>query len=123
MAQPLMPKATAVWLIDNTALTFEQIAAFVGLHPLEVQAIADGEVSTGIQGFDPVLANQVTRAEIARCEGNPKERLRMATSDLPKPVQKTKGPKYIRSEEHTSELQSLMRISYAVFCLKNKKKQ
>src|SRR3546814_20442367 len=65
------------------------------LPSLEVHASADGEVSTGIQGFDPVLANQVTRAEIARCEGNPKERLRMATSDLPKPVQKTKGPKYI----------------------------
>ena len=64
MAQPLMPKATAVWLIDNTGLTFEQIAAFVGLHPLEVQAIADGEVSAGIQGFDPIQANQVTRAEI-----------------------------------------------------------
>ncbi|GHD52346.1 hypothetical protein GCM10017083_27510 [Thalassobaculum fulvum] len=95
MAQPLMPKATAVWLIDNTALTFDQIAAFVGLHPLEVQAIADGEVSTGIQGFDPVLASQLTKAEIARCEADPKARLQMATSDLPKPVQKTKGPKYI----------------------------
>ncbi len=95
MAQPLMPKATAVWLVDNTGLTFEQIAAFVGLHPLEVQAIADGEVSAGIQGFDPIQANQVTRAEIERCEANPKGRLQMATSNLPKPVHKTKGPKYI----------------------------
>ena len=95
MAQPLMPKASAVWLIDNTALTFEQIAAYCELHVLEVQAIADGEVSTGIQGFDPVLANQLTRAEIARCEADPKARLHMATSDLPKPIDKTKGPKYI----------------------------
>lgn len=95
MVQPLMPKATAVWLIDNTALTFQQIAAFCGLHPLEVQAIADGEVSAGIQGFDPVLANQLTRAEIARCEADPAARLRIATNDLPKPAQKTKGPRYI----------------------------
>ena len=66
MTQPLMPKATAVWLIDNTALTFDQIADFCQLHALEVQAIADGEVSTGMQGFDPVTNGQVTREEIDR---------------------------------------------------------
>ena len=95
MTQPLMPKATAVWLIDNTALTFEQIADFCQLHALEVQAIADGEVSAGIQGFDPVLNGQVTREELERCEKDPKTRLAMAKSTLPKPVDRTKGPKYV----------------------------
>ncbi|HEY5597407.1 MAG TPA: cell cycle transcriptional regulator TrcR, partial [Kiloniellales bacterium] len=66
MAHPLMPKATAVWLIENTSLSFEQIADFCGLHPLEVQGIADDEVSTGIQGLDPIARNQVTREEIER---------------------------------------------------------
>jgi hypothetical protein len=95
MTQPLMPKATAVWLIDNTALTFDQVADFCGLHALEVQAIADGEVSVGIQGFDPVSNGQVSRAEIERCVGAPNERLQLSKSDLPKPSIKTKGPKYV----------------------------
>ena len=77
MAQPLMPKATAVWLIDNTSLSFEQVADFCGLHRLEVQAIADGEVSGGIQGFDPVQNGQVTKQEIERCQGDPAARLKM----------------------------------------------
>src|SRR5918993_4476229 len=68
MAQPLMPKATAVWLIEKTSLTFEQIADFCGMHPLEVQAIADGEVAQGIVGYDPITNNQLTAAEIKRCE-------------------------------------------------------
>ena len=71
MTQPLMPKATAVWLIEKTSLTFEQVADFVGMHPLEVQAIADGEVAQGIIGYDPVLNGQLTREEIARCEADP----------------------------------------------------
>src|SRR3546814_5262652 len=201
MSLPLMPKATAVWLIDNTSLSFEQVAQFCGLHPLEVQGIADGEVATGIQGMDPVLSGELTRDEIKRCEADPTARLAMAKSDLPQPTKRTKGPRYTpvakrqdkpdgiawlvrhhpelkdsqiarligttkttiqavrershwnsqnirprdpvllglcsqgdlnaavekarraaekagitRSEEHTSELQSLMRISYAVFC-------
>lgn len=95
MAQPLMPKATAVWLIDNTSLSFEQVADFCGLHRLEVQAIADGEVSGGIQGFDPVQNGQVSKEEIERCQGNPAARLKMSTSNLPKPAQRTKGPKYV----------------------------
>lgn len=95
MVQPLMPKATAVWLIDNTALTFEQIADFCGLHPLEVQAIADGEVSGGIQGFDPVQNGQLSRQELGRCQADPTARLKISTTDLPKPAQKTKGPRYI----------------------------
>ena len=95
MTQPLMPKATAVWLIDNTALTFEQIADFCQLHALEVQAIADGEVSAGMQGFDPVANGQVSREEIDRCAQDTKLRLAMLQSSLPKPVTKNKGPKYV----------------------------
>ena len=64
MALPLMPKATAVWLIEKTALTFTQIADFCGMHPLEVQAIADGEVAQGIVGYDPVANSQLTAAEV-----------------------------------------------------------
>ena len=83
MAEPLMPKATAVWLIDNTTLTFEQIAAYTGLHSLEVQGIADGEVAIGIQGIDPIANSQLTRDEIVRCEKDPKARLKMLKLDLP----------------------------------------
>ena len=67
MALPLMPKATAVWLLENTSLTFDQIATFCGLHPLEVQAIADGEAAVGMVGFDPIASGQLTHAEIERC--------------------------------------------------------
>ena len=63
MAQPLMPKATAVWLVENTALTFEQIAGYCGLHTLQIQAIADGEVATGMQGLNPTLSGQLTKSE------------------------------------------------------------
>ncbi|HEY5598587.1 MAG TPA: cell cycle transcriptional regulator TrcR [Kiloniellales bacterium] len=94
MAHPLMPKATAVWLIENTSLTFEQVADFCGLHPLEVQGIADDEVSTGIQGLDPIIRNQVTREEIERCQKDPAARLNMAKQDLPQPAKRTKGPRY-----------------------------
>ncbi len=94
MAQPLMPKATAVWLVDNTSLTFEQIAEFCGLHPLEVQGIADGEVATGIQGMDPIANSQLTKAEIDRCEKDPSARLKLLRKDLPEPAKRTKGPRY-----------------------------
>jgi hypothetical protein len=94
MSAPLMPKATAVWLIENTALTFDQVAAFCGLHPLEVQGIADGEVAKGIQGLDPTLNNQLTREEIKRCEADPRTRLMPKQVDLPEPVKRTKGPRY-----------------------------
>lgn len=95
MTQPLMPKATAVWLIDNTALSFEQIADFCQLHVLEVQAIADGEVSTGMQGFDPIANGQLSRDEIDRCSPDPSLRLEIQKSVLPKPATKSKGPKYV----------------------------
>lgn len=75
MTQPLMPKATAVWLIDNTTLTFEQIADFCAMHLLEVQGIADEEVAVGIVGLDPVANGQLTREEIARCQADADARL------------------------------------------------
>ena len=94
MAQPLMPKATAVWLVDNTKLTFEQIAAFCGLHELEVQAIADGEVAIGMQGLDPVAAGQVSKEEIARCELDPDARLDISEPTVPLPKARQKGARY-----------------------------
>lgn len=94
MALPLMPKATAVWLVENTALTFEQIAAFCGLHALEIQAIADGEVAVGMVGNDPVANGQLTKAEIVRCEKNPDLRLKLLVPDLPQPMARSKGPRY-----------------------------
>src|SRR5690606_32507014 len=94
MTLPLMPKATAVWLVENTALTFQQIADFCGLHELEVQAIADGEVATGMQGWDPVGNGQLTRDEIARCEADPAQRLRLIKATTPLPQAKGKGPRY-----------------------------
>lgn len=94
MAAPLMPKATAVWLVDNTSLTFDQIADYCGLHRLEVQGIADGEVAIGIQGLDPIANSQLTREEIVRCEKDPSARLKMLKLDLPEPSKRTKGPRY-----------------------------
>lgn len=72
---PLMPKATAVWLIENTTLTFTQIAEFCHLHPLEVQGIADGEVAKGIIGVDPITTGQLSKEEIERCQADSKARL------------------------------------------------
>lgn len=94
MAKPLMPKATAVWLIDNTTLTFEQIAEFCELHKLEVQAIADGEVGSTIVGSNPVQAGELTQEEIDRCIADPEARLKMSESNLPKPRKRAKGPRY-----------------------------
>ncbi len=93
MSLPLMPKATAVWLIDKTALTFTQIAEFCGMHPLEVQAIADGEVAQGIVGYDPVANSQVTAAEIARCEKDEGARLKLLAPVNP-PPKKGRGARY-----------------------------
>jgi hypothetical protein len=89
-----MPKATAVWLVENTTLTFEQIAEFCSLHMLEVQAIADGEVAIGMPGLDPIASNQLTKEELARCQADPNTRLRLAPQDLPQPQAKPKGPRY-----------------------------
>ena len=79
---PLMPKATAVWLVENTSLTFDQIAEFCKLHPLEVKGIADGEVATGIKGYDPISTGQLTREEIAAGEKDPNHRLNLPTSKI-----------------------------------------
>jgi len=94
MPHPLMPKATAVWLVENTALAFDQIADFCGLHHLEVQAIADGEVAAGMQGLDPVTAGELTQDEIARCLTDPKARLKMAKPNIPQPKARAKGARY-----------------------------
>jgi hypothetical protein len=93
--KPLMPKATAVWLVDNTSLTFEQIADFCGLHPLEVKGIADEDVAKGIKGQDPVASGQLTRTDIEKAEADPKARLKLAVSKhkMP-PVKAKKVPRY-----------------------------
>jgi hypothetical protein len=91
---PLMPKATAVWLVENTSLSFDQIADFCRLHPLEVKAIADGESALSIKGLDPILTGQLTREEIAQAEANPAVRLRMADQKVRVAVAKRKGPRY-----------------------------
>ena len=93
--KPLMPKATAVWLVDNSSLTFEQIADFCGLHPLEVKGIADEDVAKGIKGQDPVASGQLTRDQIEKAEQDPKLRLKLAVSKhkMP-PVKAKKIPRY-----------------------------
>ena len=92
---PLMPKATAVWLVDNTSLTFDQIAEFCGLHVLEVKGIADGDVAHGIKGMDPISSGQLSREEIAKAELNPQHRLKLSEPKVEVPEVKTKrGPRY-----------------------------
>lgn len=90
----LMPKATAVWLVDNTALSFDQIAQFCTLHPLEVKAIADGEAAQGIKGMDPIMTGQLTREEIAKAEADPNHRLKLQDPKVRVPESKRKGPRY-----------------------------
>lgn len=96
MDRPLMPKATAVWLIDNTSLTFDQIAGFCGLHPLEIKGIADGEVAAGVRGLDPVGAGILERGEIERCQADPRAKLKIvkaaALDNIKQP--KRKAPRY-----------------------------
>jgi len=93
--KPLMPKATAVWLVENTSLSFEQIAEFCGLHVLEVKGIADGDVAQGIKGMDPVTSNQLTREEIEAAEKDSSHTLRIAEPKVQMPEAATKrGPRY-----------------------------
>ena len=92
MAQPLMPHATASWLVDNSALTFEQIAEFCGLHILEVQAIADDTAATKLTGRDPLRAGELTVEEIERGQADPEYRLQMQKE--PDQVRRTRGPRY-----------------------------
>ena len=92
---PLMPKSTAVWLVENTALSFEQIATFCGLHVLEVKGIADGEVAQGIKGTDPISSGQLAREEIALAEKHATHVLRILASKVELPQFKPrKGPRY-----------------------------
>jgi hypothetical protein len=93
--KPLMPKATAAWLVENTSLSFEQIADFCGMHLLEVKGIADGDVAAGIKGMDPISSGQLSREEIARAEKDPAYRLHLAESKVEIPQVKSKrGPRY-----------------------------
>ena len=92
MAQPLMPHATAAWLVDNTALTFEQIAGFCGLHILEIQAIADETTGTKLIGRDPIRANELTQAEIDKGQADPNYEMQMAR--VLDSATRTKGPRY-----------------------------
>lgn len=94
MNRPMMPKATAVWLVENTALTFQQIAEFCELHELEVQAIADEDIVSGMAGIDPIQAGQLTQEEIDRCQADPEARLILKETDIPMPVQRSKGARY-----------------------------
>jgi hypothetical protein len=95
MAQTLlMPKATAVWLVDNTALSFEQIATFCKLHPLEVKAIADGEAAQGIKGLDPISTGQLSRDEIERAVANPNHKIKLSEPKVRVPESKRRGPRY-----------------------------
>src|ERR1700684_2282340 len=92
---PLMPKATAVWLVENTALSFDQIAQLCNLHVLEVKAIADGDAAQGIKGLDPILTGQLTRDEIAAAEKDPNHKLHIAEPKVRMPEAKPKkGPRY-----------------------------
>ena len=92
--QLLMPKATAVWLVDNTALSFEQIATFCKLHPLEVKAIADGESAQGIKGLDPISTGQLSRDEISKGEGDSNHKIKLSEPKVHVPEAKRKGPRY-----------------------------
>ena len=92
--RPLMPIATAVWLIDNTSLTFDQIAEFCGLHPLQVKGIADGDVGAGVRGIDPITTHQLTRDEIEKAQGDEDYRLVLSRPKTIVPDRPKKGPRY-----------------------------
>lgn len=94
MAKPIMAKATAVWLVDNTTLSFKQIADFVEMHELEVQGIADGDVAAGVKGFDPIANNQLTQDEINTAEKNPQHKLKLKFYAAAQGEEKRRGPRY-----------------------------
>ncbi|MGR3372288.1 DUF1013 domain-containing protein [Pseudooceanicola sp.] len=94
MSKPIMAKATAVWLVDNTTITFKQIADFTGMHELEVQGIADGDVAAGVKGFDPVANNQLTQEEIDAAEKNPTHKLKLKFNAAAVGEEKRRGPRY-----------------------------
>lgn len=92
--KPIMAKATAVWLCDNTTMTFKQIADFCGFHELEVQGIADGDVAAGVKGFDPIANNQLTQEEIDKAEKNPQHKLKLKFYQAAQGEEKRRGPRY-----------------------------
>ena len=94
MNKPIMAKATAVWLVDNTTISFKQIADFCGLHELEVQGIADGEVAAGVKGFDPLTNNQLTQDEIDKAEKDPLHKLKLKFNAAAVGEEKRRGPRY-----------------------------
>ena len=94
MGKPIMAKATAVWLVDNTTISFKQIADFVGMHELEVQGIADGDVAVGVKGFDPVANNQLTQEEIDAAEKSPLHKLKLKYNAAAQGEEKRRGPRY-----------------------------
>jgi uncharacterized protein len=94
MSKPLMAKATAVWLVDNTTLTFRQVAEFCGMHELEVQGIADGDVATGVKGFDPVGNNQLDAGEIEKGQKDPLYKLKLKFNASAVGEEKRRGPRY-----------------------------
>jgi hypothetical protein len=108
----LMPKATAVWLVDNTSLSFEQIAAFCGLHPLEVQGVADGDVAGGIMGVNPIQNGQLTREEVEKAEADPAYRMQVSEPKVRVAAAKRKGPRYTpisRRNERPNAIRWLLR--------------
>ncbi len=92
--RPLMPIATAVWLIDNTSLSFDQIANFCGLHPLQVKGIADGDVAAGVRGIDPITNHQLTREEIEKGEADDSYVLKLSRPKTIVAERTRKGPRY-----------------------------
>ncbi len=94
MNKPLMAKATAVWLVDNTTLSFKQIADFCGMHELEVQGIADGDVAAGVKGFDPIASNQLDASEIEKAQKDPRYRLKLKHNPAADGEEKRRGPRY-----------------------------
>ena len=94
MAKPIMAKATAVWLVDNTTISFKQIADFVGMHELEVQGIADGDVAAGVKGFDPIANNQLTQEEIDAAQDSPLHKLKLKFNAAAVGEEKRRGPRY-----------------------------
>ena len=124
MSEVLMPKATAVWLIDNTALTFEQIAEFCGLHHLEVKGIADGDVASGVRGQDPITSGQLSRDEIAKGEADSAyklQKLKGRTLDLPAPKRRaTRYTPLSRRQDRPNAIAWFLRyhpeVSFAQIC-------
>ena len=103
MSKLLMPKATAVWLVENTTLTFSQISTFCGLHPLEVKGIADGDVAAGVLGLNPIQGGQLEADEIKRCEADESAALQMIENDLPEVRTRAKGPRYTPMTKRTEK--------------------